>query len=100
MIIQEWLNGHHEIAISKDGNINRTIRRYLIEQAGNKCVECGWNKINPITKKIPLTIDHRDGSLKNASPDNLKVLCPNCHSLTPTFGILNKGNGRRLNGFR
>jgi hypothetical protein len=22
-------------------------------------------------------------------------LCPNCHSLTPTYGFLNKGNGRK-----
>ena len=28
--------------------------------------------------------------------ENLKILCPNCHSLTPTFGALNKGNGREL----
>lgn len=26
--------------------------------------------------------------------NNLILLCPNCHSLTPTYKALNKGNGR------
>lgn len=99
-LVKRWLNGEYDLAISSTGNIKPVIRRYLIAQAGNKCSKCGWNKLNPVTKKIPLTVDHTDGNLKNAHPKNLKVLCPNCHSLTPTYGHLNKGNGRRLNGFR
>jgi 5-methylcytosine-specific restriction endonuclease McrA len=30
----------------------------------------------------------------NHNEKNLNLLCPNCHSLTPTYGSLNKGNGR------
>jgi hypothetical protein len=26
----------------------------------------------------------------------LEILCPNCHSLTPTYGGLNRGKGRKL----
>ena len=36
-----------------------------------------------------------DGHSENNSLPNLKLLCPNCHSLTPTYGFLNKGNGRK-----
>lgn len=43
-----------------------------------------------------MQIDHIDGDYKNCRPENLRILCPNCHSLTPTFGALNKGKGRKL----
>lgn len=71
-----------------------TYKRYLIKKYGEKCMECGWNKINPTTNKIPIQMEHIDGNSENNSVDNLKLLCPNCHSLTSTFGALNKGNGR------
>ena len=51
---------------------------------------------NPVTNNVPIQLDHIDGNSDNNSLDNLKLLCPNCHSLTPTFGALNKGNGREL----
>ena len=71
-------------------------RRYLIYKYGEKCMECGWDKKNPVTNNVPIQLDHIDGNSDNNSLDNLKLLCPNCHSLTPTFGALNKGNGREL----
>lgn len=33
---------------------------------------------------------------RNVQPNNIDLLCPNCHSLTPTFKALNKGRGREL----
>jgi 5-methylcytosine-specific restriction endonuclease McrA len=57
-------------------------------------MRCGWDEIHPITNKVPIQLDHIDGNSENNSLQNLRLLCPNCHSLTPTFGILNKGNGR------
>jgi len=36
-------------------------------------------------KKITLELDHIDGDRNNNSKDNLRILCPNCHSQTPTF---------------
>jgi hypothetical protein len=74
----------------------RQIRRYLIETRGEKCEECGWNKKNPITDTVPLDMDHVDGNHENNELTNLRLLCPNCHSLTPTYKGLNKGNGRSL----
>ena len=74
--------------------VSPSIRRYLIEKSDNRCSVCGWCEIHPITKKVPLTIDHIDGNSQNSSEENLRVLCPNCHSLTPSYGGLNRGRGR------
>jgi hypothetical protein len=71
-----------------------SIKKYLIKIRGNKCEECGWNKVNPKSGKCTVQMEHVDGNAENNSLSNLKLLCPNCHSLTPTFGALNRGNGR------
>ncbi len=68
---------------------------WLKEKNGNKCHECGWNTINKHSSRIPLEMHHIDGNWKNNKPDNITLLCPNCHSLTSTYRIGNKGNGRR-----
>ncbi len=74
--------------------ISHYIRRYLAEKYEGKCSLCGWDKKNPITNKVPLEIDHIDGNAANNLEENLRLICPNCHSLTPHFRNLNKGKGR------
>lgn len=61
------------------------VRTRIFEERGRKCEECGWAKPNPFTGIIPVQVDHVDGDRTNNHPDNLKVLCPNCHSLTKKF---------------
>ena len=72
----------------------KTYKKHLILKYGEKCMECGWCEIHPITKRVPIQLEHVDGNSQNNKLDNLKLLCPNCHSLTPTYGALNKGSGR------
>jgi len=72
----------------------RNYKNYLIHKHGNKCMECGWNKTNKYSNKIPIDLEHIDGNSNNNDLKNLKLLCPNCHSLTPTHKGLNAGNGR------
>ena len=74
--------------------ISNHLRRYMGEKFDHKCVKCGWGETNIYTNKIPLQVDHLDGDHLNNSEDNLQLLCPNCHSLTATYGGANKGNGR------
>lgn len=59
------------------------------------CDECGqneiWNK-----KKLVLHLDHIDGNRHNHHVNNLRWLCPNCHSQTETFCSKNRiKNGER-----
>ena len=74
--------------------ISNHLRRYLFEKYDNKCCLCGWGMINPQTGKSPLEIHHIDGNAENNSEDNLQLLCPNCHSLTPNYKNLNKHSSR------
>jgi len=74
--------------------LKKQIREYIFNKYDNKCCKCGWSEIHPVTKKIPLQVDHIDGNHKNNKEKNLRLLCPNCHALTPNYGSLNWGNGR------
>ena len=66
---------------------NKLIEEGLIEDI---CVDCGntgeWNG-----KPMILELDHIDGNRFNNDFNNLRVLCPNCHSQTPTF----RGRGQK-----
>ncbi len=76
-------------------NISTHLRKYLIDKFGNKCFVCNWNTKHPITGIIPLEIDHIDGDAENNLEENLRLICPNCHALTPFYKNLNKGKGRK-----
>ncbi len=94
--IDEWKNGHRDGSRGKyKDSISYHIRRYLFEKYDNACSRCGWDEINQYSNKIPLQVEHIDGNHLNNSEENLTLLCPNCHSLTPTYGALNVGNGRK-----
>lgn len=92
--IKKWKNGEVDGMRGSD-QTSEHIRKYLFIKYNNKCSEDGWNKINPFTKKIPLEVEHIDGDNQNNKEENLKLLCPSCHSLTKTYKGANKGNGRK-----
>lgn len=75
---------------------SRLLRRYLIQKFGERCSRCGWSERHPVTGRIPLEVEHIDGDWRNNAAANLTLLCPNCHSLTPTFRALNRGRGRPM----
>ena len=60
------------------------LRRALIESGREyKCESCGIQNYN--NKEITLDVDHIDGNWKNHNKENLRFLCPNCHSQTDNF---------------
>lgn len=92
--ISKWKNGE-ENGLSGEYQLSSYIERYIREKYNYQCARCGWHEINPITGKSPLEIEHIDGDYTNNKEENLILLCPNCHSLTPTYKALNKGKGRK-----
>jgi hypothetical protein len=48
-----------------------------------KCEVCGVSEWNG--EKLSLELDHIDGNRNNHLLDNLRVICPNCHSQTETY---------------
>jgi len=93
--IARWKAGLETGSIAAGGEqVSRHIRRYMIETHGEKCNKCGWAERHPTTGKVPITLDHIDGNWSNNKESNLQLLCPNCHSLTTTYGALNRGQGR------
>ena len=66
----------------------QTYRRLAIDTYGEMCSLCGqgpwWNE-----QPLKLQVDHIDGDRKNNDITNLRVVCPNCHTQTPTYGHLN-----------
>ena len=73
-----------------------TLRKILKKEVSDTCNECGLKDWNG--KEIVLQVDHIDGNAGNNFPDNLRLICPNCHSQTEHFGGRNKGNGRKSRG--
>ncbi len=92
--IQEWKIGLETGSIGKIAQISHHLKRYLREKYGDRCSDCGWGERHPLTGKVPLEVDHITGNASDNNEDNLRLLCPNCHSLTENFRSLNKGRGR------
>ena len=93
--LEKWLNGDMKSHNGKTFQVKPFVRRYLIEKSNYKCSECGWGERNQASGNVPLEIDHINGIASDGSISNLRVLCPNCHSLTSTFRNLNKVKGIR-----
>lgn len=71
-------------------NTSHYLRRRLIEENifPNQCSRCGLREW--MNEPIPLELHHIDGNHNNNRLENLTILCPNCHSQTPTHSGKNK----------
>lgn len=78
---QSWNSGIQS-RVTEDSN-KITWKRFLISERGKKCESCSL--VDWCGRDIILEIEHIDGNSKNNSKENLRLLCPNCHSQTKTW---------------
>ncbi|MFE3721419.1 HNH endonuclease signature motif containing protein [Streptomyces cyaneofuscatus] len=86
-----------ELLVDQSQNLARRIpgerlkRAMIALGAAERCALCGtgrtWRE-----RPLPLEVDHIDGNWRNNRPENLRLLCPNCHSTTDTY----RGRGKGL----
>ena len=69
-------------------------RKRIIDEQQGKCAHCSLSEWRGV--KITLEIDHINGDNKDDRRENLEAVCPNCHSITPTFRSKNKRNVKKV----
>lgn len=81
--LEKYLNGSIKVGSSR---LKKKLFEFNIKK--KECEECKsetWRGF-----PIPLELHHLDGNRENNQLENLQILCPNCHSLTPNFCSANK----------
>lgn len=83
----------HKVPLEKILIVNSTYncgknikkRLFAVGLLKNQCYECGqlpvWNN-----KPLVLQLDHLNGDHYDNRIENLRILCPHCHTQTRTFG--------------
>ena len=64
-------------------------RLFKVGLKKQQCEYCGW-AVKSNDGRIPLELDHINGNRRDNRLKNLRILCPNCHSLQPTHRGLNR----------
>ena len=72
---------------------NPLLKKYLINKRGYCCESCKLSEW--AGDRINLTVHHVDGDASNNLPENLQLLCWNCHSMTHTYGNRNHNSTRK-----
>ncbi|MEK7611882.1 MAG: HNH endonuclease [Patescibacteria group bacterium] len=65
-------------------------RLFSVKLKPEYCEQCNWAEKTQ-DGYLPLELDHINGDRTDNRLENLRVLCPNCHSLTPRH----RGRGGR-----
>ena len=108
--------GIESLNLQSNASQDRILKQIIIEEfgrgkTGRGCWRCGWEEANVYLGKarrhnrfmkntIPTQLNHIDGNPNNQSIDNLEIICPNCHSLTPFYGSRGKGGRKDAKGNR
>ena len=84
-----------KILVKKSDYQSYKLKARLIREGLKKssCEICGWSE-KSIDGRVPLELDHINGDSKDNRLENLRILCPNCHSLQLTH----RGRNIRASG--
>lgn len=78
IMVEDYCYGSHKLK-----------KRLLKEkQFERKCYNC--NNTEWLGNPIPIELEHKNGNNRDNRKENLTLLCPNCHALTPTYRGKNK----------
>ncbi len=85
------------VEILKIGTLYQSYKlKTRLYEAGLKkpeCEICSWSK-RSIDGRLPLELDHINGQRTDNRLENLRILCPNCHSLQLTHRGKNRGKNK------
>ena len=68
-------------------------KRLVLSEQDNRCANCGLKEW--LDKPITLELDHISGNRNDNTRENLRCLCPNCHSQTDTYRNKNADKNRQ-----
>lgn len=76
--------------LSNSKRYNQTVKKYFLQFSKQKyqCLICGISEW--CNQKLVLELDHINGNNCDNRLENLRLLCPNCHSQTSNFRGRNK----------
>lgn len=85
-------NYEAKAAATPVANLSKKLKKKrILEEQGYRCILCGieqrWNN-----QPLAFHLDHVNGDRRDNSRENLRMICPNCHSQTETYCGRNKGS--------
>lgn len=80
-----------ELLVDDGRRCVRRLKERLIQEGifEERCAKCGVG-IAWMNSPLVLHLEHKNGKHSDNRLENLEILCPNCHSQTPTYGTRNK----------
>ena len=71
--------------VERGGRVTQVIKQKMLREGllMKVCAVCGVKEW--LGQELSFELHHKDGDKNNVTPENLELLCPNCHSLTKNF---------------
>jgi len=86
--VEDYLS--NKVSIKSFSLKRRLILENIFDATCSNCNNSTW-----LNNPIPLELDHINGNNLDNSLENIRLLCPNCHALTPTYRGKNQKRSKR-----